>query len=166
MMTMINASLPCLALEESGFAIGPTQLDVAVTQNGTNSTYIYITSYVEGDLIVGMESLPFPIEPKTIPITSADRTRKVELTIHGNASLTSGQYSGKLTLVLYSGNNVAHGVKINTNIIQETTENEPSWLDRLIDVIRQNYVLIIAVASILVALTFGIYIGRKSKKRV
>ena len=163
---MLNAVMPCTAQGESGFAVGPAKLDVTVPENGSTHAYVYITSYVDGELVVGTENLTFRIEPTTIPITPTDRTRKVELTIHGNTSLATGQYSGKLTLLLYTGNNVAHGVKINVNVTQEGPETAPSWLDEFIQVITQNYVLIIAVAGVLVALTLGIYIGRRSKKNV
>jgi hypothetical protein len=163
---VLNAVMPCIALEESGFAVGPAKLDVTVPANGSNSTYIYITSYIDGELVVGTENLTFLIEPATIPITQTDRTRKVELTVQGNTTLAAGQYSGKLTLLFYSGNNVAHGVKINTNITQEGPESQPNWLDELIDIIAHNWVVIIAVAGIVVALTLGIYIGRKSQKNV
>jgi hypothetical protein len=163
---VLNAVTPCIALDESGFAVGPAQLNVTIPANGSNSTYVYITSYVDGELVVGTENLTFLIEPATIPITSTDRTRKVELTVHGNTSLATGQYSGKLTLLFYSGNNVAHGVKLNANVTQTGSESPPSWLDELIDIIAHNWVVIIAVAGIVVALTLGIYIGKKSKKNV
>jgi hypothetical protein len=165
-VTLLSAVVPCFALDESGFAVGPAHLEVTVPSNGSTPAYVYITSYVEGELVVGTENLTFLIEPATIPIAPTDRNRKVELTVHGNASLATGEYSGKLTLLFYSGHNVAHGVKINTNITQEGPESQPSWLDQLVDVIAQNYVIIIAVAGIIVALTIGIYVGRRSKKTV
>jgi hypothetical protein len=163
---VFNAVMTCNALDENSFAVGPSQLIVTVPANGSNSTYVYITSYVDGELIVGTENLPFHIEPTTIPITSTDRTRKVELTVHGNTSLVTGQYSGKLTLLFYTGNNVAHGVKINTNITQEGSGSEPSWFDKIIDIITHNWVIIVVVAMIVVALILGIFIGRKSRKSV
>jgi hypothetical protein len=166
LVIVLNAVLPCIALDETGFTVGPAQLEVTVPENDSATAYIYITSYVDGELVVGTENLTFHIKPATIPITPTDRNRKVELTVHGNTSLATGQYSGKLTLLLYTGNNVAHGVKINANITQEGPESEPSWLDEIIDVIAQNWVVIIAVAGIVVALTLGIYIGRRSKKNV
>lgn len=166
MVIVLTAVMPCIALEESGFAVGPAKLDVTVPANGSNSTYVYITSYVDGELVAGTENLPFRIEPTTIPITSTDRTRKVELTVYGNASLATGEYSGKLTLLLYTGNNVAHGVKISANITQTGSESVPTWLDQIVDIITQNWLVLIAVAGIVIALTFGIYIGRKSKKNV
>lgn len=166
MITMLNAVMPCIALDESSFAVGPAHLDVTVPANGSVPAYIYITSYVNGELVVGTENLTFSIEPTTIPITPTDRTRKVELTVHGNTSLATGQYSGKLTLLFYTGNNVAHGVKISANITQEGPKSEPSWLDHIINVITQNWVIIVAVAGIVIALTLGVFIGRKSKKPV
>jgi hypothetical protein len=163
---VLNAVMPCIALDESGFAVGPARLNVTVPANGSNSTYVYITSYVDGELVVGTENLTFLIEPATIPITATDRNRKVELTVHGNTSLTTGQYSGKLTFLFYGGNNVAHGVKISATVAQEGPESQPSWLDHLLEVIAQNWVAIVAVAGIIVALTVGIYVGRRSKKSI
>jgi hypothetical protein len=164
MVIMLNAVIPCTALDERGFTVGPTQLNVTVPENSSNTTYVYITSYVDGELILGTENLPFSIEPTTIPITSTDRTRKVEIKVNGNTSLTTGQYSGKLTLLLYTGSNVAHGVKINANITQTVPEIKQSWLDEITEIIMQNIVIIIAVVAIIVALTTGVFIGRKSKK--
>ena len=84
--------------------------------------------------------------------------------MNGNTSLATGQYSGKLTLLLYTGSNVAHGVKINANITQTVPEIKQSWLDEITEIIMQNIVIIIAVVAIIVALTVGVFIGRKSKK--
>jgi hypothetical protein len=162
-VVLLNAVVPCFALD-SGFAVGPAHLVVTVPQNSSNSTYVYITSHVDGELVVGTENLTFLVEPATIPITSTDRNRKVELTVYGNASLAMGEYSGKLTLLLYTGNNVAHGVKLNTNVTQEGPETQPSWLDQLLETIAQNYVIIIAVVGVIVALIIGVYIGKRSKK--
>jgi len=163
---VLNAVMPCIAAEESSFAVGPAKLNVTVPKNSSNSTYVYITSYVDGELVVGTENLGFRIEPATIPITQTDRNRKVELTVHGNTSLATGEYSGKLTLLLYGGNNVAHGVKISVTVAQEGPEIQPSWLDQLLEVIAQNWVAFIAVAGVVVALIVGIYVGRRSKKSI
>jgi hypothetical protein len=86
--------------------------------------------------------------------------------VHGNDSLAIGEYSGKLTLLLYTGNNVAHGVKLNTNVTQEGSETQPSWLDQLLEFIAQNYIVVIAVVGVTVALMVGVYVGRRSKKAV
>jgi hypothetical protein len=163
---VLTGVMPCIAAEESSFAVGPAKLSVTVPKNSSNSTYIYITSYVDGELVVGTENLAFRIEPATIPITPTDRNRKVALTVHGNTSLATGEYSGKLTLLLYGGNNVAHGVKISTTVTQEGPESQPSWLDQIVTIIAQNWAVIIAVVGIIVALAFGIYIGRRSKKNI
>jgi hypothetical protein len=166
LVIVLNAVVPCFALDESSFAVGPAHLEVTVPANGSASAYVYVTSHVDGELVVGTENLTFLIEPATIPITSTDRSRKVGLTVHGNSSLATGKYSGKLTLLFYSGNNVAHGVKLNMGITQEGPENQPSWLDEVLQVLAQNWVIIVAVAGVAVALALGVYIGRKSKKTV
>jgi hypothetical protein len=57
-------------------------------------------------------------------------------------------------------------VKINADIIQEGPENQPSWLDEVLQVLAQNWIIIVAVAGIAVALVIGIYVGRRSKKAV
>lgn len=164
MVMVSSAVVLCFAAEETGFAVGPAHIEVVVPANGSTATYIYITSYVDGELIVGTENLTFLVEPATVPITTTHRSRKVELTVHGNSSLAMGEYSGKLTLLLYTGNNVAHGVKLNATFTQEGAETGPSLLDQLLEVLTQNYVVIIAVIGILIALIIGVYIGKRSKK--
>jgi hypothetical protein len=171
MVAILNTVIPGIASAESGFAVGPAQLDVTVSENGSSPAYVYVTSYLDGELVVGTENLPFHVEPETIPITATDRNRKVELVVHGDTSLTKGQYSGKLTFLLYTGSNVAYGVKINTNITQEsnpvTQESEPSGIvAEITDIATQNYIIIIVVVGVLVALALGIFIGRKSKENV
>jgi hypothetical protein len=156
----------CRAIDKSGFAVGPTQLLVTTFENSSNSTYVYITSYVDGELAVGTENLPFRIEPETISIESSDQNRKIHLTVHGNTSLSSGQYNGKLTFLFYTANNVAHGVKINTTIVQTVPERVPNWLDNIIDWFIRNGLVVVAIAGVVVALTFGFFIGKKSKKHV
>jgi hypothetical protein len=125
---------------------------VDVSAAGTNTTFVYITSHVNGTLVVGTENLPFNVEPAAIPITAADRNRKIELTVHGNASLTAGQYLGKLTLLLQTGGNVAHGVKINASVTQQQSENV------------QNLYLIGIAFVVIAALTLGIYFMRSRRK--
>lgn len=163
-VAMLNAFMPRVVLAQSGFAVGPAELNVTVPEKSSNSTYVYITSYLDGELVVGTENLPFRVEPETIPITATDRNRKVELVVHGNTSLTAGQYSGKLTFLLPIASNVSIGVKIKTNITQESSPEPKGFLDEILDLVRQNYIIIIAVAGIIVALILGIFIGKKSKR--
>ncbi|MBN2074181.1 MAG: hypothetical protein JW762_01385 [Dehalococcoidales bacterium] len=73
---------------------------------------MYITSDHNGELIIGVEDLPFRIEPSTIPVKSIDEHKRVELRIFGDSSLEEGEYSGKLTFLAYSGNNIANGIKV------------------------------------------------------
>jgi hypothetical protein len=152
-----------MALAESGFAVGPAQLHITIPEAGTAQAYVYITSYLEGELTVGTENLPFRIEPNTIAITSTERNQKVELVIHENTSLTAGQYSGKLTFLLYTGGDVAYGVKINANVTQ-LASSKPEGAPDVIGIIRQNYVVIIVVAGLAVALVLGVFLRKKLKR--
>jgi tRNA(Leu) C34 or U34 (ribose-2'-O)-methylase TrmL len=163
-LAILNALLPSMALAESGFAVGPAQLDITIPETGTAQTYVYITSYLEGELVVGTENLSFRIEPSTIAVTSTDRNRKVELVVHGNTSLAAGQYSGKLTFLLFTGGDVAYGVKINTNITQLAGSEPKGILDEIVGIIRQNCIVIIVVAGVAVALGLGIFLSKKSKR--
>jgi hypothetical protein len=158
-VTIVSLVTPCFAVDENSFAVGPPNLSVSVQPKGSNTTFIYITSTVNGTLIVGTEDLPFNVEPATIQITSTDRTRKIELTVHGNASLTGGQYVGKVTLLLFTESNVAHGVKLNANVTQ--SPNEPN----LIDQIAQSLWIISIIVLILVAVTSFVYINRSQKRK-
>jgi hypothetical protein len=164
-VTILSAFLPSVVLAENGFAVGPAQLDVTVPEDGSSPAYVYITSYLDGELVVGTEDLPFHVEPETIPIAAVDRNRKVELVVHGNNSLTSGSYSGKLTFLLPVGSNVSIGVKVRTNITQESSPEPRGFIDEILDLIRQNYVIIVVVAGVVVTLALGIFIGKKLTKK-
>ncbi|PVX23298.1 MAG: hypothetical protein CW716_12515, partial [Candidatus Bathyarchaeum sp.] len=137
---------------------------VSVPANGSVTCYVYITSHVEGELVVGTENLSFSVEPNAIQIEPTDLNRKVELTVHCNTTLAAGNYSGKLTFLLHTGNNVAYGVKTKIDINQEGgADNEPD--DGLTDdVFQRNLFLILVVAGIVIALTMGIIIGRRTRK--
>ena len=162
---LLNVVVPCATASDNGFAIGPAQLNVTVPENGNTTTYVYVTSFLDGELIVGTENLSFRIEPGTIPIDSTYRSQKIAINVYGNDSLANGQYSGKITFLLQTGNNVAHGIKISTNITQEIGESEPNGLlNEFIKIVQQNYLLIIVVVVVIVALISGIYIGKRSKK--
>ncbi|MCW4015043.1 MAG: hypothetical protein NWF06_01615 [Candidatus Bathyarchaeota archaeon] len=165
-VTILSMVTSNVTSDQNGFAIGPAQLDVTVPANGSVTTYVYITSYIDGELVVGTENLAFSIEPNTIQITPTDLNRKVEITVHGNASLAAAQYSGKLTFLLHAGNNVAYGVKTGININQEGgSKNESDWIfTDIIEPIQQNLFVILVVAGIVIALTMGIFIGKRTKK--
>lgn len=163
-MLLINVGMPCTAASDNGFAIGPAQLNVTVPENSNTTAYVYVTSFLDGELIVGTENLSFRVEPETVPIYSTYRSQKIAIYVYGNDSLDNGLYSGKITFLLYTGNNVAHGIKIGTNITQELAEDEPNGLNDFIKIIQENYLLLVVVAVIIGALTAGIYIGKKSKK--
>ncbi|MCW4033834.1 MAG: hypothetical protein NWF03_00545 [Candidatus Bathyarchaeota archaeon] len=164
MVTTLSVVMPSITLADNGFAIGPAQLEVSVPANGSATCYVYITSHIDGELTVGTENLSFIVEPNTIVITPTDVSRKVALTVHGNDTLDAGDYAGKLTFLLRTGNNVAYGVKTKIDITQEgggDTNPDDGLTD---DVFQRNLFLILVVAGIVVALTMGILIGRRTRK--
>jgi hypothetical protein len=170
----IFGMLPGIVLGSSGFTVSPARLEVTVPESDSRPAYVYITSYFDGELIVGTESIPFRVEPETIPVSSTDRYKKVELLIYGDPAVEEGEYTGKLTFLALTGKNVAFGIKVDIFITQ-TGEKSPikkfisrigeqASIDKLIEATGKNYVFIIAaVVVVLVALVIGILIGRKSR---
>ena len=97
--------------------IGPPSFEMDLQMDGSNSTKFFITSDgLSGELIVGMEDLPFRIEPLRINMSSGDANTPVELTFYGNATLDPGVYEGKVTFLAMTGGNVAVGIKIKAKI--------------------------------------------------
>lgn len=161
---VIFGLLPGVALGGGGFSVTPTHLEATVTGDEASPLYIYITSYSDGELIVGTEDIPFRIEPESIPVSSTDENRKVELLVYGDPSLEEGEYSGRLTLLAYSGTNVAYGIKIDTVITQRHRHTLGSLVEESVDTVERNYIVIAAVAAgVVAALVLGILIGRKSR---
>ena len=73
--------------------IGPPSFEMELQMDGSNKTKFYITSDgLSGELIVGMEDLPFRIEPLRINMSSGDANTPVELTFFGNGTLDPGVY--------------------------------------------------------------------------
>ena len=111
--------------------IGPPSFELDLQIDGSNSTTFYITSDgLEGQLIVGMENLPFRVDPPRINMSSDDVSVPVELTFYGNETLEPGVYEGKVTLLAYTGGFVAVGIKIKAKITllgeaPEIQEEEP-----------------------------------------
>jgi hypothetical protein len=147
---------------ESGFSIAPAKLEVTIKGNEVIPIYVYITSDYDGELIVGVENLPFRIEPSTIPVKSMDDHRRVELRIFGDSSLDEGSYSGKLTFLAYSGKNIAYGIKVQTTVklVNEQQEAEQNAeTDQSNDI---NYLVIIGIiAACLVLLIIFLVIYKK-----
>ncbi len=113
--------------------IGPPSFVIYLHVDGSNSTTFYITSDgLEGQLIVGMENLPFRVDPPRVNMSKDDVNVPVELTFYGNETLEPGVYEGKVTFLAYTGGFVAMGIKIRAKInlldeaqeIQEEPESE------------------------------------------
>jgi hypothetical protein len=170
---VIFGILPAVALADNdgGFAVGPAKLEVTVPEDGSSPAYVYITSYLDGELVVGTENLPFRVEPETIPVSATDRNQEVELLIYGDPSLEGGQYSGKITFLFYAGDNVAYGVKLSADITQTSElsgvvpESAPGGvLPPATGGGGPNYLIIGLIAGVVVALAVGIIIGVRLKR--
>ena len=97
--------------------IGPPFFDLDLQIDGSNSRKFYITSDgLEGQLIVGMEDLPFRVEPLTINISRSDVNLPVEITFYGNETVDPGIYEGKITFLASTGGFVTVGIKIKATI--------------------------------------------------
>jgi hypothetical protein len=94
-----------------GLGVGPPSLEIQVPVDGFNSTVVYFTSDgLSGELIVGCENLPFKVEPEAVSMSPDDVNKPLEITIHGNSTLESGTYNGKLTFIGMTGGAVAMGL--------------------------------------------------------
>lgn len=144
-----------------GFAVGPPSINLILPENGENTTTIYVTSYdYNGNILVGTEDIPFRVSPEVIPLNDTDQNKRVELTLYGNKSAGEGIYSGSLTFLGSTGNNVASGVKVSTNVTQTC---QSGALSSIIDAIRVNYIMILIAIMVVVSLIIGIMIGRRGK---
>jgi hypothetical protein len=154
---------PRLVGAANGFSVAPAKLEVTVTEGGTSLAYVYVTSDFSGDLIIGMEGIPFRVEPGSIAVNSTDRDREVELSIYGNASTKGGEYPGKLTFLAHAGNNVAYGVKVDIVITQSGGGgSSKGFIDQLTG--RNSVTISISVVAALAALLVGVSIGRRSRR--
>ncbi len=112
-LTLSSMTLP----HAEALGIGPPFFDLDLQIDGSNSRKFYITSDgLEGQLIVGMEDLPFRVEPLTINISRSDVNLPVEITFYGNETLDPGIYEGKITFLASTGGFVTVGIKIKATI--------------------------------------------------
>jgi hypothetical protein len=118
LVILILLIIPVSATASGGFAVGPPHIEVKVPANGNGSALVYITSQVDGQLVIGTEGIPFLVEPSTVKISSTDEYREIELRFYGNGTVKAGQYSGHITFLLYTSNTLAYGVKINADVTQ------------------------------------------------
>jgi hypothetical protein len=153
---LMTLSCPLVSAAEAGFAIGPPSLKVELPADGSSKVTIFVTSEVDGELVVGSEGIPFRVEPDRIPITNGDRYREIELTLYGDESQAEGHYTGKLTFLIYTSETVAYGVKLDAEITQINGE---SGFERFVKTLQASYVLIIVGVMVLVAL----FIWRRRK---
>jgi len=112
----------------NALGIGPPSFEIDLQVGGSNSTTFYITSDgLEGQLIVGMENLPFRFDPPRVNMSKNDVNAPVEITFYGNETLEPGVYEGKVTLLAYTGGSIAMGIKIKAkiNLLDEVQEEEP-----------------------------------------
>jgi hypothetical protein len=151
----IFGMLPSVVLGSSGFTVAPSRLEITVPEHGSSTAYVYITSHLDGELIVGTEDIPFRVEPETIPVSSVDKNKKVELQIYGDPAVGGGKYTGKLTFLALTDENLALGIKIDVYI---TKISEKGFIERYI-------VIIAAVAAMVVAIIIGILIWRRGRHR-
>jgi len=131
---LILSTMPLPRAEALG--IGPPSFELDLRIDGSNSTTVYLLSDgLEGELIIGLESLPFRVEPSKINMSKEDHYRPVEITFYGNETLESGVYEGIVTFIAYTGGFVAVGIKIRAKInLLETSpelhhEEEPDLPD-------------------------------------
>jgi len=157
--------LPGMTRGESGFTVAPAEIDVTVYGDGGSTAYVYITSQFDGELIVDTEGMPYRVEPGRVRVSSTDENRKVELAVLAEPGVEAGVYTGKLTFLAYTGTNVAYGIKMAFSVTQVNEEGASGpFLDKTIDAVADNYLIIVAVAGVLVALLTGVLIGRKWKR--
>lgn len=157
--------LPGVVLGADSFTVGPAALDIQLDEDGNGTTSVYVSSTFDGELVVGVEGIPVKVEPEKIKVTSNDQSRKVDLVLRGDKSFEEKPYSGKLTFLAYTGDNVAYGVKIKANVTMqpaEPEEEEPSK-SRITDAFRSNTLIIVLIVLVIVALAAGILIGRKRR---
>ena len=112
----------------NALGIGPPSFEMDLQMDGSNSTTFYITSDgLSGQLIVGMEDLPFRVDPPRVNMTRDDVNAPVEITFYGNETLEPGVYEGKLTFLAYTGGFVAMGIKIKVkiNLLDEADTSNP-----------------------------------------
>jgi len=153
--------IPVSATASAGFAVGPPHIEVKVPADGNSTAIVYITSKVDGDIVIGMEGIPFLVEPSIVQVSSTDEYREIELRFYGNGSVEAGRYSGNITFLLYTSDTVAYGVKIDADVTQT---GHGGVVEHIIKTLQANYVLIIVGCMVVMALVVGILIGRRTKR--
>jgi hypothetical protein len=164
-------TFPFMASGDSGFTVGPPSVSVTVPVDGEGTANVYITSGFDGEIVIGTENIPFRVEPETVSVSSADKSRKIELRFYGEESAEEGTYSGKLTFLAYTTDNLGFGVKINAEVTQLSGGLEGGIAEAgddkeniVSDTTTKYYLVIIIGVLAIVALFAGILIGKGKKK--
>ena len=161
LIIMVTLVIPGSAIASAGFAVGPPHIEVKVPPDGNSSALVYITSKVDGQIVVGTEGIPFLVEPNILQVSSIDEYREIELRFYGNSSVEAGKYSGNITFLLYTSDTVAYGVKIDADVTQI---GHVSTVEHIIKTLQANYVLIIVGCMVVIAAAVGVLIGRRTKR--
>ncbi len=174
---------PVLAQDGGGFSVSPPRLDVTITEKGRADVDVYLTSYFEGDILIGIEGLPYQVQPESIRVTHGDVNRKITVTLVNTAGTAPGEYDGKLTFLAYVGKNVAFGIKVDIAITQLAagqadtkttaleTADKPGETADSVPAPGRSYIVyiiigaVLAVALILTAFVLGVGIGRRQKQK-
>ena len=115
----------------NALGIGPPSFELDLRMDGSNSTTFYITSDgLTGELIVGMEGLPFRVDPPRVNMSRDDVNVPVELTFYGNETLEPGVYVGLVTFYADTGGFIGLRIRLWATInllgeAQEIQEEEP-----------------------------------------
>jgi hypothetical protein len=161
---------PCLAQNGSGFSVAPSKLEITVSESGASRVYVYITSEFDGELVTGVEGVPFRVQPERISVSRDDRNRKIELTISSETDIKEGEYTGKLTFLANTGKNIVYGIKIDILIkkisgVGFVTELFDQITGKSTGGTGRNYTVIaVLVVAVLAALVIGIFVGRRFRR--
>ena len=161
LIVLVLLIIPASATASAGFAVGPPHIEVKVPADGNSTAIVYITSMVDGEIVVGTEGIPFLVEPGIVQVSSTDEYREIVLRFYGNDSVEAGRYSGNITFLLYTSDTVAYGVKITADVTQR---GHGGVVEHIIRTLQANYVLIIVGCMVVIALVVSVLIGRRTKR--
>ena len=150
------------ALGNGGFTVAPAEVETEIDYENGGTAYVYITSDFNGELATGIEGIPLEVQPGIIAVSDEYVNKKVELTFSGADKLKENDYTGKLTFLARTGTNIAYGVKVNIHV---TVTGERIDARGIWAIIKDNYVIIVAVLGVVAALAVGVFIGRKTRGR-
>lgn len=102
-------AVPVLA---ASLNISPPSVEFSVPANG--STEVEFSTYdFSGKLNISLENIPLKVEPTTVSVKKGD---KVVLTFHGDESLGSQAFDGKIRFLAIIGDSVGIGIKVKASV--------------------------------------------------